>query len=90
MFIYFDGISVISKKWMFCCYNYSINYILNVMLEMVGIVDLDVEIKFKIGLEIFFIDVYKKYIEEVKDLYKVLFKMFEIMCENEIVFDFVK
>lgn len=71
--IHLDGTSATSKKRMLRRYNYSTNHISNVMLETAGTVDLDVEIKFKIGSETFSIDVHKKHIEEVKDLYKALF-----------------
>jgi hypothetical protein len=88
--IHLDGTSATSKKRMLRRYNYSTNHISNVMLETAGTVDLDVEIKFKIGSETFSIDVHKKHIEEVKDLYKALFKMSEIARENEIALDFAK
>ncbi|MGG0535668.1 PH domain-containing protein [Priestia aryabhattai] len=88
--IHLDGTSATSKKRMLRRYNYSTNHISNVMLETAGTVDLDVEIKFKIGSETFSIDVHKKHIEEVKDLYKALFKMSEITRENEIALDFAK
>lgn len=57
--IHLDGTSATSKKRMLRRYNYSTNHISNVMLETAGTVDLDVEIKFKIGSETFSIDVHK-------------------------------
>jgi YvbH-like oligomerisation region/Bacterial PH domain len=62
----------------------------DVSLETAGTVDLDVEIKFKIGSEQYSIDVHKKHIEEVKDLYKALLKIAEIWHENETALDYAR
>jgi hypothetical protein len=61
-----------------------------VKLETAGTVDLDIEIKFKIGSQPFSIDVHKKHIEEVKDLYKALIKISELTHDNEISLRFAK
>jgi hypothetical protein len=82
--IHLDGTSATSKKRMLHRYSYATNKISNVMLETAGTVDLDVEIKFKIGSQPFSIDIHKKHIEEVKDLYKALIKISEISHDNNI------
>jgi hypothetical protein len=88
--IHLDGTSAVSKKRTLHRYPYSTNPIENVSLETAGTVDLDVEIKFEIGNQLFSIDVHKKHIEELKDLYKTLVKISEITRENEIRLDFAK
>ncbi|WP_028775785.1 PH domain-containing protein [Shimazuella kribbensis] len=80
--IHLDGTSAISKKRTLYRYDYYQNHISNVLLETAGTVDLDVELKFKLGSEIFSIDVQKKQLEDVKDLYKALIKIAEITKEN--------
>ncbi|MFE8695095.1 PH domain-containing protein [Cytobacillus sp. FJAT-53684] len=82
--IHLDGTSAISKKRTLKRYAYKEHTISNVMLETAGTVDLDVEIKFVIGSDHFSIDVHKKHIEELKDLYKALIRISEICHENEV------
>ncbi|WP_102348724.1 PH domain-containing protein [Bacillus sp. Marseille-P3661] len=81
--IHVDGTSAVSKKRMLRRYDYYRNKITNVALETAGTIDLDVEIKFKIGNVDFSVDVHKKHIEELKDLYKALVKISEIQFDNE-------
>ncbi|PLT29615.1 PH domain-containing protein [Peribacillus deserti] len=81
--IHLDGNSAISKKRTLNRYSYYTNSISNVTLETAGTVDLDVEIKFTIGSKTFSIDVHKKFLEELKDLYKSLIKVAETCHENE-------
>jgi hypothetical protein len=88
--IHLDGTSATSKKRMLHRYNYATNKISDVKLETAGTVDLDIEIKFKIGSQLFSIDVHKKHIEEVKDLYKALIKISELTHDNEISLRFAK
>jgi hypothetical protein len=83
--IHLDGTSALSKKRTLRRYPYSINRFSHVLLETAGTVDLDVEIKFTLGTQPFSIDVNKKHIEELKDLYKALVKIEEIAYENEII-----
>lgn len=80
--IHLDGTSATSKKRTLKRYNYYNNIISSVALETAGTVDLDVEIKFIIGEEYYSIDVHKKHLEEVKDLYKALIKIAEINHDN--------
>lgn len=88
--IHLDGESAISSKRMLKRYSYGSNEISNVYMETAGTVDLDVEIKFQIGNTGFSIDVDKKQIEQVKDLYKALIKISEIVATNDNLFDYAK
>lgn len=56
----------------------------DVRLETAGTADLDAEIMFTIGEIAFSINVDKKQLEALKDLYKVLHKMSMIMKKNQI------
>jgi hypothetical protein len=51
---------------------------------------LDVEIKFTLGSVLYSIDVHKKHIEELKDLYKALLTIAEISRENEFSLEYAK
>jgi Bacterial PH domain/YvbH-like oligomerisation region len=53
-------------------------------------VDMDIEIKFVMGGTPYSIDVHKKHIEEVKDLYKTLFRISEITRDNEVSLEHAK
>jgi hypothetical protein len=88
--IHLDGTSAVSKKRMLHRYSYSENTFSSVSLETAGTVDLDVEIKFVIGSVPFSIDVHKKHIEELKDLYKSLSKIAEIAHENEFALQYAQ
>ncbi|SDX18428.1 MULTISPECIES: PH domain-containing protein [unclassified Paenibacillus] len=88
--IHLDGTSAVSKKRTLHRYSYSAHKISSVYLETAGTVDLDVEIKFNLGGTPFTIDVHKKHIEEVKDLYKALIKIAELTHENEISLGFAR
>ncbi len=70
--IHVDGTNALSKKRMLRRYDYEYNTIDNVLLETAGTIDLDVEIKFDINNVPFSIDIHKKFITEIKDLYKAL------------------
>ncbi|BCB04337.1 PH domain-containing protein [Bacillus sp. KH172YL63] len=80
--IHLDGTSAASKKRVLRRMEFHKYQISNVLLETAGTVDLDVEIKFKINSEIYSIDVHKKHLSEVKDLYKSLLKIGEITADN--------
>jgi hypothetical protein len=81
--IHVDGTSAISKKRTLRRLDYTYYNISNVLLETAGTVDLDVEIKFDMGGIHYSIDIHKKHIEEIKDLYKALLKIASIQRENE-------
>lgn len=86
--IHLDGTSAMSKKRTLRRYSYAEHNIAGVVLETAGTVDLDIEIKFVIGEVPFSIDVHKKYIEELKDLYKALIKISEVCRENATSLDY--
>ncbi|MFC0522876.1 PH domain-containing protein [Pontibacillus salicampi] len=88
--IHLDGTSATSKKRTLHRYDYYSHSIRNVALETAGTVDLDVEIKFTMGNQHFSIDVHKKNLEELKDLYKTMLKIQEIHDTNEAYMDFTK
>lgn len=79
--IHVDGDSALSKKRMLRRYEYYKYPIANVYLETAGTMDLDVEIKFTIGDASFSIDVDKRQIGQLADLYKALFAM-SLMAED--------
>ena len=70
--IHLDGATALSSKRTVKRYEYYIDTISAVSMETAGVVDLDAEIKFKLGEKNFSIDVDKKQIESLKDLYKTL------------------
>ena len=88
--IHLDGTSAASKKRMLRRYNYSSHPVSEVLLETAGTIDMDVEVKFSMGEQHFSIDVHKKHIEQVKDLYKALFRISELMQENQIALGHAK
>lgn len=81
--IHVDGTSAVSKKRTLRRFNFSTNRVGHVTLETAGTVDLDVEIKFTLGETTYSIDVHKKYLEQVKDLYKALLAIEQITHEND-------
>jgi hypothetical protein len=88
--IHLDGTSATSKKRTLRRYSYYNNKISNVMIETAGTVDLDIELKFRIGKVDYSIDIHKRYIDEIKDLYKALIKLGEITSDNDAYFGFAK
>lgn len=81
--IHVDGDSAVSSKRTLKRYSYHRHPISHVILETAGTVDLDVEIKFQMGNVPFDIDVDKKQLERLKDLYKSLLHISEEVHENE-------
>lgn len=73
--IHLDGTSATSKKRMLKRYSYNSYQISDVRLETAGTIDRDVEIKFVMGNEVYSIDVDKKQIDKLKELYKSLVKI---------------
>lgn len=80
--IHVDGTSAMSKKRTLKRYDYYNNFITAVRLETAGTIDMDVEIKFQMGDVNYSIDVHKKQIEQLKDLYKALVRISLIQREN--------
>jgi hypothetical protein len=70
--IHVDGDSAVSSKRSIKRYDYAGHLVDNVTIETAGTIDLDIELKFSIGDEAFSIDVRKKFIEQLKDIYKAL------------------
>ncbi|MGI8385688.1 PH domain-containing protein [Robertmurraya sp. P23] len=83
--IHVDGQSAASSKRTLYRYPYSQHKISNVTLETAGKLDMDVEIKFRLGDVQFDIDVQKDQIEKLKDLYKALLRISETTYENSVV-----
>ena len=77
-----DGTSAVSKKRLVKRHEFYSENVHSVMLETAGTVDLDVEVKFSFGDTRFSIDVDKKQIEQLKDLYKALFEIGKIQHKN--------
>src|SRR5687768_14248247 len=68
-----------------------INYTIHdVALETAGAMDMDIEIKFNMGEHHYSIDVNKKQMEELKDLYKALNKIGSIQRENVHLFQYAQ
>ena len=88
--IHLDGTSAMSKKRLLKRFDYKTNQISHVNLETAGTIDMDIEIKFMMGENSYSIDVAKKFIEELKDLYKSLVKIASIQHENELVFGYAE
>jgi hypothetical protein len=76
-FIHLDGNLAISKKKTLHRYLYKHHFISGVRIETAGTVDLDAELKFKIGEKDLSIDIDKTQIEKIKDIYKALFTISE-------------
>lgn len=88
--IHVDGENAVSSKRLLKRYPYAQHQISQVMLETAGKLDLDIEIKFKIGSINFDIDVKKSQIDELKDLYKALIRISELTHENAIQMGYAK
>lgn len=80
--IHVDGQSAVSKKRVVKRHEFRSENITDVTLETAGTVDLDVEIKFTMGHDVFSIDVDKKQLEQLKDLYKALFEIGKLQALN--------
>ena len=80
--IHLDGSSAMSKKRMLYRYPYYLHRLHTVRLETAGTLDMDVELKFYFQDKSFSVDVNKKQIEQLKDLYKTMLKIAEIQTEN--------
>jgi hypothetical protein len=85
--IHLDGTMAASKKRMLRRFGYAENPISQVMLETAGTIDMDVELKFHIGERDYSIDVHKKHIEQLKDLYKALIRIGELQHQGEIAME---
>lgn len=86
-FIHVDETATVSKKRFVARYDYYRNTIENVSIETAGTTDLDCEIKFTIGDNTFSIDVDRDQAEKLKDLYKALIRLSQIVDENNAMLD---
>jgi Bacterial PH domain/YvbH-like oligomerisation region len=86
--IHVDGDSAISSKRAVKRYDYSSHQVSQVSIETAGTIDLDVELKFVLdGVAAFSIDVEKKCIEALKDIYKALISIGKIQSKELIARD---
>lgn len=86
--IHVDGASAVSKKRVVKRHEFHSQNVHSVTLETAGTVDLDVEIKFSFADNYFSIDVDKKQIEQLKDLYKALFEIGKIQNKNRQTYEY--
>ncbi len=80
--LHVDGASAVSKKKVVKRHEFYSEKVHSVTLETAGTVDLDVEIKFSFDNTSFSIDVDKRQLEQLKDLYKALFEISRIQSKN--------
>ncbi|MGC4044503.1 MAG: PH domain-containing protein [Armatimonas sp.] len=71
--IHVDGDSAVSSKRRVKRYEYYANHFSNVSLETAGTLDMDIELKFSINEHPFSIDIGKKFVEDLKNIYKALY-----------------
>lgn len=71
--IHVDGDSAVSSKRRVKRYEYYAYHFSNVSLETAGTLDMDIELKFTINDHPYSIDISKKHVEDLKDIYKALF-----------------
>jgi len=88
--IHVDGASALDKKRTLRRYEYYKNPFSNVSLETAGNIDLDVEISFHIGQQGFSIDVDKNQIDRLRDLYKAILAISEVVYANQTYLGFAQ
>jgi hypothetical protein len=82
--VHVDGESAVSSKRVIKRYDWLSHRVSQVTLETAGTIDMDVEIKFRIGDgAVFSIDVRKQFIEQLKDLYKALHSIGKLQDRDE-------
>ena len=84
--IHVDGKSALEKKRLVKRYDFKNQRLSDVMLETAGTLDLDIEIKFSINEKAFSIDVDKKQLPQLKQLYKSLIEISNIQMHNDTLF----
>lgn len=92
-FIHLDGASAVSRKKTLKRYLYKHYPIADVCIETAGTVDLDAELKFSVGAVEISIDIDKRQISQIRDIYRALFaasercklikKQFETLLETQ-------
>ena len=80
--LHVDGDSAVSKKRVVKRHDFYYEKVHSVTLETAGTIDLDIEIKFSFGNNSFSIDVDKKQLEQLKNLYKALVEIGRIQGKN--------
>jgi hypothetical protein len=81
--IHVDGESAVSSKRVIKRYEYSSHRISHVTIETAGTIDMDVELKFSVDDLKFSIDVRKKFLESLKDVYKALSMISHLQQRNQ-------
>jgi hypothetical protein len=79
-----DGESAVSSKRVIKRYEYASHRISGVTIETAGTIDMDVELKFFVDQVKFSIDVRKKFLESLKDIYKALSMISRLQLRNEV------
>jgi hypothetical protein len=86
--IHVDGDSALSSKRSIKRYDYSSHKVSQVSIETAGTIDLDIELKFVLeGVIPFSIDLDKKCMESLKDIYKALISIGKIQTKERIARD---
>ncbi len=80
--LHVDGTSAVSKKRVVKRHDFYYERVHSVTLETAGTIDIDIEIKFSFGETSFSIDVDKKQLEKLKDLYKALVEVSILQGKN--------
>jgi Bacterial PH domain len=81
--IHVDGDSAVSSKRVIKRYEYGYHRISGVTIETAGTIDMDVELKFNVDNIHFSIDVRKKFLDSLKDVYKALSMISRLQQRNE-------
>ncbi len=82
--IHVDGDSAVSSKRSIKRYDYATQHFSDVTIETAGTIDMDVELKFNVGGEVYSIDVRKNFIEQLKDIYKALITIGKMQRRDEL------
>lgn len=88
--IHLDGEKATSSKRVIKRYDYYQHVISDVRVETAGTIDLDLEIKFKMGELAFSVDIDKKEGEAITDLYKSLLEISIKQASDKRQFDYAK
>lgn len=85
--LHVDGENAMSKKRTVRRHDFYNEKVTAVTLETAGTIDADVEIKFTIGVKSFSIDVDKRQLEQLKDLYKTLIEISRLQSKNHVAIE---
>ena len=84
--IHVDGKSALEKKRLVKRYEFKVYPLNNVMIETAGTIDLDIELKFTLGEVNFSIDVDRRQMETLKQIYKTLLEIGRVQQHNSVLF----